>query len=70
MKKRIKEALHRAVEFDADRVAVEVAGHKAILTGTVRSYAEFKDAARAARNAPGITDVDNRLEIAAELAAV
>ena len=70
VKKRIKEALHRAVEFDADRVAVEVAGHKAILTGTVRSYAEFKDAARAARNAPGITDVDNRLEIAAELAAV
>ncbi len=70
VKKRIKDALHRAVEFDTDRVAIEVAGHKAILTGTVRSYAEFKDAERAARNAPGITEVANRLAIAAELAAV
>ena len=70
VKKRIKEALHRAVEFDANRVAIEVTGHKAILTGTVRSYAEFKDAERAARNAPGITEVDNRLEIAAEFATV
>jgi osmotically-inducible protein OsmY len=70
VKKRIKDALHRAVEFDADRVGIEVTGHKAILTGTVRSYAEFKDAERAARNAPGITEVDNRLAIATELAAV
>jgi osmotically-inducible protein OsmY len=70
VKKRIKDALHRAVEFDADRVAIEVTGHKAILTGTVRSYAEFKDAERAARNAPGITEVDNRLAIAAEFATV
>ena len=70
VKKRIKDALHRAVEFDADRVGIEVIGHKAILTGTVRSYAEFKDAERAARNAPGITEVDNRLAIAAEFATV
>ena len=70
VKKRIKDALHRAVDFDADRVAIEVTGHKATLTGTVRSYAEFKDAERAARNAPGITEVDNRLTVAAELAMV
>jgi osmotically-inducible protein OsmY len=36
----------------------------------VRSYAESKDAERAARNAPGITEVDNRLAIAAEFATV
>ena len=70
VKKRIKDALHRAVEFDADRLAVEVTGHKAVLSGTVRSYAEYRDAERAARNAPGITEVENRVAITAELAAV
>jgi osmotically-inducible protein OsmY len=70
VKKRIKDALHRAVELDADRLAVEITGHKAVLTGTVRSYAEFKDAERAARNAPGITEVENRLLISAALAEV
>ena len=70
VKKRIKDALHRAVETDAERIAIEITGHKAILTGSVRSYAEFKDSERAARNAPGVTEVDNRLAIAAELATV
>jgi osmotically-inducible protein OsmY len=49
---------------------VEVEGNKAILEGTVRSYAEMKDAARAARNAPGITEVDNRLAITSAFASV
>jgi osmotically-inducible protein OsmY len=40
-----------------------VDGHKAVLRGTVRSYAEWRDAERAARKAPGITEVDNRLTI-------
>ena len=70
VKKQIKDALHGAVELEADRITVEVTGHKVILTGTVRSYAEWQDAERAARNAPGITEVDNRLAIAAELATV
>jgi osmotically-inducible protein OsmY len=70
VKKRIKDALHRGVEFDAERITVEVEGSKAILEGTVRSYAEMKDAARAARNAPGITEVDNRLAITSAFASV
>jgi osmotically-inducible protein OsmY len=70
VKKLIKDTLHRAVEFDADRITVDVEGHKAILTGSVRSYTEMRDAARAARNAPGITEVDNRLVISDVLAAV
>jgi len=70
VKKRIKDALHRGVEFDAERITVEVEGSKAILEGTVRSYAEMKDAARAARNAPGITEVDNRLAITDAFASV
>jgi osmotically-inducible protein OsmY len=70
VKKRIKDALHRGVEFDAERITVEVAGHKAILEGAVRSYVEMKDVERAARNAPGITEVENRLIVTSTFAAV
>lgn len=63
VKQKIKEALQRGAGFDADRITVEVDGHKAILRGTVRSFAEMRDAERAARNAPGITDVENHLTI-------
>lgn len=70
VKKRIKDALHRGVEFDAERITVEVQGSKVILEGTVRSYAEMKDVSRAARNAPGITEVDNRLVVMSAFASV
>jgi osmotically-inducible protein OsmY len=70
VKKRIKEAFHRAAELDADRIAVEITGNKAILTGTVRSYSELMDAERAARNAPGITEVEGHLAITGALATV
>jgi osmotically-inducible protein OsmY len=63
VKQRIKEALQRGARVDADHITVDVEGHKAILRGTVRSYAEWRDAERAARNAAGITEVDNRLTI-------
>lgn len=63
LKERIKEALQRTAQFDAERITVEVQGNKAILRGTVRSYAEMKEAERAALNAPGITEVENRLTV-------
>jgi osmotically-inducible protein OsmY len=63
VKARIKEALQRGAQFDAEHIEVEIEGNKAILKGTVRSYAEWRDAERAARNAPGITQVENRLTI-------
>jgi osmotically-inducible protein OsmY len=63
VKQKIKEALERGAHFDADRIQVEVEGHKAILRGTVRSYIERRDAERAALNAPGITEVENRLTV-------
>src|SRR3989338_1843014 len=37
--------------------------NKVILTGTVRSYAERHDAEKVAGNAPGVTQVDNQLEV-------
>jgi osmotically-inducible protein OsmY len=63
VKQKIKEALQRGAQFDADRIEVEVDGSKVILRGTVRSYAEKRDAERAALNAPGITEVENKLVV-------
>lgn len=63
VKQKIKDALQRGAEFDAERITVDVEGNKAILRGTVRSYAEWRDAERAARKAPGITEVENKLTV-------
>jgi osmotically-inducible protein OsmY len=63
LKRQIEEALVRSVKTDAEHITVEVEGSKAILKGTVRSWAEKDEAERAAWMAPGITDVDNRITI-------
>jgi osmotically-inducible protein OsmY len=63
VKQKIKEALKRGAEIDADHITVEVEGSKAVLKGTVRSYAEWRDAERAAQKAPGITQVENKLVV-------
>jgi osmotically-inducible protein OsmY len=63
VKQRIVDALRRGAQFDADRITIEIDGHRAILKGTVRSYAEARDAERAARKVAGITEVDNQLTV-------
>lgn len=63
VKQRIRDALERAAAIDADRINVEVEGHKLILRGTVGSFAEAREAEQAARSAPGVTEVDNRLVV-------
>ena len=69
LKKKIQDALVRNAEIDADRISVEVQGNKAILRGTVRSWAEREAAERAAWSAPGILSVDNRITISLDAAA-
>jgi osmotically-inducible protein OsmY len=63
LKQKINAAFHRSATIDAGKIQVEVVGAKAILKGKVRSFAEREDAESAAWSAPGILDVDNRLEL-------
>jgi osmotically-inducible protein OsmY len=63
LKKKIEEALVRNAQIDASRITVEVQGTKAILKGTVRSWAEKEEAERVAWLAPGITSVENRITL-------
>jgi osmotically-inducible protein OsmY len=63
LKKKIENALVRNAEVDANRITVEVQGNKAILRGTVRSWAEREEAERVAWSAPGIASVENRISV-------
>src|SRR6267378_197203 len=63
LKRQIEQALVRTAELDAKRITVDVDGSKVILKGTVRSWAEKKEAERQAWLAPGVTSVDNRIMI-------
>ena len=57
---RISAALTRSAEADAKKINVSATGGKVTLTGTVRSWPERADAERAAWNATGVTEVDDR----------
>jgi len=60
---RINSALHRSATIDSGKINVEVSGRKVTLTGKVRSFAEREAAEKATWFAPGVTKVDNQLQI-------
>ena len=62
IRRKIEEALRRAAGIDASRIMIESNGSEAILTGTVRSWAERQEAERAAWSV-GVAKVDNRIII-------
>ncbi|HYR87755.1 MAG TPA: BON domain-containing protein [Terriglobia bacterium] len=65
VKNAIEEALKRDAEIDAQRIEVETTGSKVILRGTVHSWFEKKEAERVAWQAPGVTQVENQIAVAA-----
>jgi len=60
---RIRDAIARNAQLDAQTIHVAVAGNKVTLTGTVRSWAEFRQAANAAWASPHVTDVENKINL-------
>jgi len=63
LKRKIADALVRSVETDAQGITVDVDGSKVTLRGKVRTWMEKREAERIAWSSPGITWVDNRIDI-------
>jgi osmotically-inducible protein OsmY len=60
----IEQALRRSAELDSKHILVESASDgEVLLRGTVRSWAERRDAERAAWSAPGVRGVVNQLAV-------
>jgi osmotically-inducible protein OsmY len=60
---RIKQAIVRNALLDAKAIDVSVAGHRVTLSGTVRSWAERRQADLAAWSSPHVTDVYNHIVV-------
>ena len=62
--RKIKDALRRRADREADRIQVEAQGDVVTLTGTVDSYADRRAAEGVAWSAPGVREVKDELVVA------
>jgi osmotically-inducible protein OsmY len=62
----IETSLRRNARVDADRIKVSASGGKVTLSGTARTWEERTEASWAAWSAPGVTGVDNDLQVVHE----
>ena len=60
----IRAAFERNAKLDADRLSVSTSNGTVTVEGVVSSWAEHNDALDAAWAAPGVTDVEDRIQVA------
>jgi len=63
VKEKIKQEFERHALLDAQSISAEIAGTTITLHGQVQSWAEFKEASHIAWSMPGVSHVDNRIQI-------
>ena len=63
IEQKIQASFQRSATIDSGKITADVAGSKVILRGKVRSFAEKDDAENAAWFAPGVTSVENKIEM-------
>ncbi|CAD5265571.1 MULTISPECIES: BON domain-containing protein [unclassified Imperialibacter] len=63
IKGKIAAAFHRSATVDSSNLHVNVSGNHVTLSGKVRSWAEKREAEKVAWSSPGVTRVDNEIEI-------
>jgi len=64
IKQKINASLIRNATVDASKIIVDVVGSKITLNGRVRSYTEKEDAEKVAWASPGVSTVENKIEVA------
>jgi osmotically-inducible protein OsmY len=63
VREKIQKALHRSADLDASRISVETEAGRVILRGKVHSWYERGTAERAAWSAPGVSEVQDHIEV-------
>lgn len=63
VKSKILKEFERNARIEASKVSIEIEESQIILRGTVRSWAEHEEAARVAWSIPGVTKVENLINI-------
>jgi osmotically-inducible protein OsmY len=63
IEQKIRAAFQRSATIDSGTITADVVGSRVTLRGKVRSFAEIEDAENAAWFAPGVTSVENRIEM-------
>lgn len=63
VKNKIHAAFIRSANIDADKINITTEGNKVILTGKINNWLEYEEAERSVWATPGVSSVENKLEL-------